>query len=350
MTAPLLVLRVGYMERYDGPATITGGGAYITANGVGGEVFNFKPSRGRCYGYAMSRHLAGLNLRYIDDSKTWREGDELSGVDVVFVARRPSVGQVVVGWYRNATVFHRQYRVRRGAILGMEEAGRRFLCVAEADHVRLLPEDKRTFEVPFAPAGFKGFPGQSNVWYPSHNTNQPGVTAFIRKLAKYLDSTPGADLPDDEAPDRKAGGMRGRASAHDQAHNAMVEEAAVNAVWARYKADGYTLKTVETECLGWDLEATKGRQLLRLEVKGTAGTAIYFELTPNEYAKLKEHRANFRVCVVCEALTSPRIFDLTPEAIGTNWRLVSERGDVKVPLMERIAAVGAEVAHDVEGD
>ena len=31
---PLLVLRVGYMDRYDGPDTITSGGAYIEANGV----------------------------------------------------------------------------------------------------------------------------------------------------------------------------------------------------------------------------------------------------------------------------------------------------------------------------
>lgn len=346
MTERLLVLRVGYMERYDGPDTITGGGAYIAANGVGGEVFNFKPSRGKCYGYAMSRHFAGLNLRYMDDSQAWRDGDELSGVDVVFIARRPGVGQVVVGWYRNATVFHRQYRVRRGSIPGMNEAVRRFLCVADAADVRLLPEEERTFDVPYAPAGFKGFPGQSNVWYPGHHIDQPGVTAFVRKLTKYIGATPGVELPDDEALERRRGGKKGRASAPDHAHNAMVEEAAVNAVWARYEADGYALKTVETECLGWDLEATKGQQLLRLEVKGTAGTAIYFELTPNEYAKLKEHSAGFRVCVVCEALTSPRIFDLKPEAIGTGWRLVSEQGDVMVPLMERIAAVGAEVAED----
>jgi hypothetical protein len=344
MTAPLLVLRVGYMERYDGPDTITSGGAYIAENGVGGEVFNFKPSRGNCYGYAMSRRLAGLNLRFIDDSKSWREGGELSGVDVVFIARRPSMGQVVVGWYRNATVFHRQYRVRRGTIPGMNEAVRRFLCVADANDVRLLPEEARTFDVPYAPAGFKGFPGQSNVWYPNHHADQPGVAAFIHRLTKYIDSTPGVALPEDETPGGKSGGKRGRTSTPDHAHNAMVEAAAVNAVWARYEADGYTVKSVETECVGWDLEATKGRQSLKLEVKGTAGAAIYFELTPNEYAKLKEHAAGYRVCVVCEALTKPRIFDLTPEAVGSGWRLVSVLDQVSVPLMERIAAIGAEVA------
>lgn len=248
--------------------------------------------------------------------------------------------------YRNATVFHQQYRVRRGAIPGMNETVRRFLCVADADAVRLLPEDERTFDVPYAPAGFKGFPGQSNVWYPSHHTDKPDVTAFIRKLTKYIDATPGGVLGADEEQTGRRGGKKGRTSTPDHAHNAMVEEAAVNAVWDRYESDGYTLKSVETECLGWDLEATKGRQSIRLEVKGTSGSAIYFELTPNEYARLKEHGSSYRVCVVCEALTNPRIFDLTPKLVGGGWRLVSQLGDVTVPLMERIAAIGAEVAQD----
>ena len=350
MTARLLVLRVGYMERYDGPDTITSGGAYIAANGVGGEVFNFKPSRGKCYGYAMSRHFAGLNLRFVDDSQAWREGDELAEVDVVFIARRPGIGQVVVGWYRNATVFHRQYRVRRGSIPGMNETMRSFLCVADAHSTRLLPAEDRTFEVPYAPAGFKGFPGQSNVWYPSIHTDKPVVAAFIRKLTEYIAATPGVELADDEAEGvNGGGGKKGRGSAPDHAHNALVESAAVNAVWARYEADGYTLKSVEVECLGWDLEMTKGSEFLRVEVKGTSGTAIYFELTPNEYAKLKEHATSYRVCVVCDALTSPRIFDLRPEAFGNGWRLVSELGNVSVPLMERIAAIGVEVASDEGG-
>jgi hypothetical protein len=336
------------MERYDGPDTITSGGAYIAANGVGGEVFNFKPSRGRCYGYAMSRHFAGVNLRFLDESQKWREGDELSGVDVVFIARRPGYGQVVVGWYRNATVFHQQYRVRRGAIPGMNETVRRFLCVTDADAVHLLPEDERTFEVPYAPAGFKGFPGQSNVWYPSQNTDQPGVSAFIRKLTKYIEAAPGVELAEDEAQSGKGSGKKGRTHTPDHAHNALVEQAAVNAVWDRYESDGYTLKSVETECLGWDLEATRGRQSIRLEVKGTSGSAIYFELTPNEYARLKEHAASYRVCVVCEALTNPRIFDLTPESVGSGWRLVSALDQVSVPLMERIAAIAAEVAPKAE--
>lgn len=348
MNAPILVLRVGYMEHYEGPDTITGGGAYIAEKGVGGEVFNFKPSGGKVYGYAMSRHFAGVNLGFLDVSQPWQRGDELSGVDVVFIARRPGVGQVVVGWYRNATVFHQQYRVRRGSIPGMKSPNRRFLCTADArpESICLLPEDKRTFVVPAAPAGFRGFPGESNVWYPSRHIDKPAVASFIRKLRRYIGAATGDAVASDEAPAIKGGGGRGRAGSPDPVHNAMVEEAAVKAVRGLYKTAGFEVKSVESECRGWDLEASKGRKSLLIEVKGTAGATIYFELTPNEYAKLKEHSSIYRVCVVCEALTNPRIFDLRPEVSANGWRLVSDRRDVTVPLMERVAAVGAEVASD----
>lgn len=343
---PLLVLRVGYMDRYDGPDTITSGGAYIAANGVGGEVFNFKPSRGKCYGYAMSLHGAGLNLRFIDDTKKWQEGEELSGVDVVFIARRPGVGQVVVGWYRNATVFHRQYRVRRGAIPGMNETMRRFLCVADASSVRLLPEDQRKFEVPYAPAGHKGFPGQSNVWYPEYHVQQPGVDAFVRRLLKYISSTPGAPLVPDEVEPPTTRGKGGRGRKPDHAHNAAVEAAAVDVAWNYYVDAGYSVESVETENRGWDLVVKKGPRTLHIEVKGVSASAIYFELTPNEYSKLKQYASNYRVCVVCDALTTPRMYELLPEQVDGGWRLASDEYSIYVPLMERIAAIGAEVAQD----
>lgn len=359
MTAPLLVLRVGYMERYDGPDTITGGGAYIAANGVGGEVFNFKPSRGRCYGYAMSLHFAGVNLRRLDDARKWSRGDELNGVDVVFIATRPGVGQVVVGWYRNATVFHQQYRVRRGSIPGMSpmegmaadgaDTRRQFLCVANADNAFLLPEDARTFEVPAAQAGHKGFPGQSNVWYPGHHGDHPGVRAFTAKLQQYI-STAAAQIPgEDEDNEPSNGGAKGggrRAGQPDATHNAAVEQAAVDAVTASLEERGYAVVSVEPENKGWDLEATKGISTLYIEVKGTAGAAIYFELTPNEYRRLREHVERYRVCVVCDALGSPRVFELLPSEVAVGWELRSADGEVYVPLMERTAAVGAEVRQE----
>jgi len=152
---PLLVLRIGYMDRYDGPGYIRGGGSYITDNGVGGEVYNFKPSRGVCFGYAMSIQAAGINLCLLSDQE-WKPGDVLHGVDVIFIARHKERGQVVVGWYRNASVYHKQYLNRRGTIPGMDFQKRHYLCSSYQEDVTLLPEENRTFRIPYAPVYGKG--------------------------------------------------------------------------------------------------------------------------------------------------------------------------------------------------
>ena len=194
---PLLVLRTGYMARYDGPDKITGGGAHVEEHGTGGEVFNFKPYRETCYGYAMSRHFAGLDLSKVDGRRLWEEGDELSGVDVVFIAKKGSAGQVVVGWYRDATVYHKQYQLRPSYFPATDEGRTGFFCKACFGTVILLPEKERTFKVPYAPAGHKGFPGKSHVWYPDKHIKERAVQSFVKKLRAYMDkkSNPSTRIP-----------------------------------------------------------------------------------------------------------------------------------------------------------
>ncbi len=340
---PLLFLRVGYMERYDGPGVITGGGAYVKKRGVGGEVYNFKPSRGKCYGYAMSRHHAGIRLKMLDSSKTWAVGDELAGVDVVFMAARPGVGQVVVGWYRNATVFHRQYRVRRGRIPGMDESLRQYMCVVEKNDATLLPEEMRTFPVPVATQGFKGFPGQSNVWYPGYHEDLQSVRDFIRRFRRYMAGANGTSLPPDEQETPVTSNKKARRV--DAAHNAAVEKAAVDAAWTHWEKRGYKVTCKQADNVGWDLEVRKGAHFLRVEVKGQSGDSVNFGLTPNEFAKLQLYSSSYRVCLVLTALDKPQLFDLSPTKTGDGWHLTSKEGEgMRVSLTERVAAIGIEVA------
>lgn len=344
MNPPLLVLRVGYMERYDGPNSIVNGGDYVTEHKDGFETYNFKPSRGKCYGYASSINNAGIDLTYLDKSKQWEGGDKLAGVDVVFIATRPRVGQVVVGWYRNATVFHKKYFSRKVAKGGGADGEITYLCFTNAEDAHLLPESERNFKVPLARSA-RGFPGQSNVWYPNANVEMPGVSEFIRELTKYIEKKSGPSLLNERSSGGDGGRQQSRTNTPDHTHNALVEDAAVKTVRQHYEANGYEIRSVEAECLGWDLEASKGGQVLKLEVKGTTRQTIYFELTPNEYAMLKKHATEYRVCVVCEALDNPRLFDLIPQSTANGWCLVSDRDEKKVSisLTERVAAVGDEL-------
>lgn len=229
----------------------------------------------------------------------------------------------------------------------MQETKRNYLCMADAANATLLPGDQRTFEVPYAPTGKKGFPGQSNVWYPLHHASEQSVSAFVKQLRQYIHTTTlGLPLGGDEDEPPTTPRKGGQGYKPDQAHNAAVEVAAVQAAFAHYKAAGYAVESVESDNLGWDLFATKAKKTLRVEVKGVSGSSIYFELTPNEYKKLQEHAPTYRVCVVCEAITDPRLYELVPEKSDAGWRLMSKAHEIHVPLMERIAAIGAEVAND----
>ena len=105
-------------------------------------------------------------------------------------------------------------------------------------------------------------------------------------------------------------------------------------VWAFYKEQTpeYSLKSVEKDNRGWDLEATKKGKTLYLEVKGHLGNVIQFELTPNEYARMQEHSKIYRVCVV-----------FTPQMNNEFWFLVSDIGTQIVRLSEKTAAKASEV-------
>ncbi|ATS62659.2 MULTISPECIES: protein NO VEIN domain-containing protein [Xanthomonas] len=331
------------MDRYDGPGNISGGGSYIRDNGVGAEIYNFKPSRGTCYGYAMSGHSAGIDLRNLAPDQRWERGDALHGVDVVFMAKHKDHGQVVVGWYRNATVFHKQYLKRRGTIPGMHFEQRHYLCSTDAANATLLTEEQRTFVIPYAPKDGAGYAGQSNVWYPERSSN-PQVPALIKKLRTLIEAGDGVELAPDEHQERtvsKNGRKRGKP---DAARNALVEAAAVDAVSEHYEFLNYVVKRVEKENLGWDLEVSHGAKKHKIEVKGVSADTIYFELTPNEYRMLREHPETYQVSVVCSALDIPVLYHLLPKSTEEGWRLIDKMNGIDILLGERVAAIGRDVA------
>ncbi|MEI7795746.1 MAG: HNH endonuclease [Methylococcaceae bacterium] len=183
---PLLVFRLGYMAYYDGVGAIANGGAYPETTGKAGEMWNFRVINGRCYGYVRTpynnkeKRVSGIDLKPID--KNIKHGDEFRGIDVVFIATKPKVGQVVVGWYKNATVFHKSNRQMNG-----DTHEYAYLCEVDAENAFLLPEEDRTFNVPSVGGGNQEFIGTSNVWYPHkyQDTNE-AVRDFVADLREYI--------------------------------------------------------------------------------------------------------------------------------------------------------------------
>ena len=99
----LVLFSIGWMKHYRGPThdRIFNGGRYVAEHETRHEVRNFKPVDGCCYGYVgaprttinMERLGAGADSEFADN------------VTVVFTAKPPGRGVIVVGWYRSARVW-----------------------------------------------------------------------------------------------------------------------------------------------------------------------------------------------------------------------------------------------------
>lgn len=83
-------------------------------------------------------------------------------------------------------------------------------------------------------------------------------------------------------------------------------------MWEHFEALHYQIKSVELLNCSWDLEAATSATKLCLEVKGTSGSGVSCEVTPNDYAPIRQRKLDYRLCVVTGALTRHRgeAFDL----------------------------------------
>ena len=317
-TNPLLLFRIGWMDDYAGRDEIQGGGSYVEEHRVGGEMWNFKEEDGQYLGYVRTHKGVGLNLEQIEPEPhtKWTTGDEMSGVDIVFIATRPKPdsGQVVVGWYKNATVFHKSHK----KISGRGEFGE-YVCKAATKDAVLVHKNSRTTLI-------KGNnPFHSNVWYG--NANSPRLIEIKKKLIKLI----GEPKPDRDRKWQKISAREIRA----------IEVAAVDKVTSHYRKLGYTVETVEQENKGWDLVANKENKTLLLEVKGHRHNRIQFELTPNEYEKMQQRAADYKVCVVINALSKPALMVFRPVKRGGDWHMVKENGDNQEIRLEEIISARA---------
>ncbi len=93
----------------------------------------------------------------------------------------------------------------------------------------------------------------------------------------------------------------------DPAENKLVEVAAVRAVVKTYQGDGWSVRSVERDKCGFDIECTKNGSVENVEVKGVRGPAPCFIITAAE-VKQAQTNPTFVLMVVTSALSeSPKI-------------------------------------------
>ena len=178
-----LFLHTGWTAHYDGSEAPEGGHGYLR-HSVGVEAENFKPIDGWCYGYApVNRTSDGRKLSDIPKaSRTLKieklgatAGDkEIQGIMIIWTARHPFRGPVIVGLYDDATVYRH--------MPGVTDEERPFIAKARIENCYLVPESDRTFLVT---QKRKGFPGTAAAWFPGLHTYGP-AKEMLTAVAEYL--------------------------------------------------------------------------------------------------------------------------------------------------------------------
>ncbi|WP_417526951.1 protein NO VEIN domain-containing protein [Marinomonas shanghaiensis] len=321
-----LICNTGWMEFYKGNRKsdqISGGGSFVKDEGMGHEVCNFQNHRAMIYGYVQPAHgqrsasVGSIKLESIVGSNALVNDEKIDGVLVIWTATRPEGGSVVVGWYKDATVFREYQTFQSAPALHLKNGLDGYRIQAEFENVKLLPIDERTIQVP---RRTKGGMGQSNVWYGNSDI---GVE-FVKKVQALIKGKP-----------NKSGIKRTRST--DPEHNAKVEKSAVDLVWQYYENLGYELSSVEKDNVGWDLEASQNKTKLKIEVKGLSGKTPNIELSPNEYTAFSENYSVYRLAIVTNALTAPSLYICRYSQEKKHWQ-VEVGSEATVCITEKVAA------------
>jgi len=272
----LLFCNVGWMERYQGLHAgdkIVGGGAYVRKEGRGLEVCNFSADGNTLYGYVQPRGQK-IDIDRIGATST---DDSISGVTVVWTATRPTGGTAVVGWYKDATVFRNYQKFTEAPAIQRSNGIDGYWMKAPSSQANLLPVDERTCEVP---RQVKGGMGQANVWYADDRQSAP----IVKRVMGVVNG---------EKP--QARHNKGHHAKQDQERKVQIEKAAIRACCEHFEIIGYSVKSVEKDNVGWDLEAHSGKSTLRIEVKGLSGSIFSVVLTPNEYQEFSRQSEAYRL-------------------------------------------------------
>ena len=150
----ILYCRVGWMESYKGSATERpqAGGKYNQEN-IGYEVYNYLGYEGEYYGFVEPGVNNTIHVeRLCGDKKAELAEDVL----IIWVAKKSSGGQYIVGWYRNAMVYRTLQDVPIEA-MSIRKSKKHNVYNIYSKNVYLLGLNDRKFLI-------KGM-GHSNIWY-----------------------------------------------------------------------------------------------------------------------------------------------------------------------------------------
>lgn len=181
----IVFCNIGWMKHYKGidGDSLERGGKY-NENAIGHEVCNFSDNKGCLYGYVRS----GGNIQ-IEKIGADKNAEAVSGVTVVWTAGPESGGTVVIGWYKDATVYREEQTLTNPNQLQKKNKISIYRIVAPTKQAVLLPVEQRELIIPRA---VKGGIGQSNVWYADKEESK----ALLESVVALIENGSSPHLPD----------------------------------------------------------------------------------------------------------------------------------------------------------
>jgi len=319
----VLFARVGRMRYYAGSVPDdkrpVGGGGYNRAN-IGHELYNFRPSGGRLYGY-FQPHMATNSVALERIGASARKQESLDDVLVVFFTRRETGGQVVVGWYRHARVNRHMVAQSPG-----KPRGYGHYISARASDCVLLPIEKRSCEIPNGPGGT----GQANVCYPRDSRGNAKNAVWMKRVLAFVDDYQGPNLLTAPEADAEAGvadvveralaQSKGQGFARTPEERRAIEERAMKLAKRYYEDLGYSANDVSKK-RSYDYECTRGKETLHVEVKGTTTDGKFVILTNGEVTHACNGRNSCALFVVHSIKLRGRKAHGGKQLVFDSWRI-----------------------------
>ena len=277
-TQKLVLLKTAWCDWYDGDE-VSGNFGYVEENGPnsGHERFNFRRSTDNLYRGYIPPIGGNHSLPNPTDPHNWT---------VVWVSKKPGTkGVRVVGVYFDASF------VPSGNTY--EVAGETISYCVFAHNGFVVPPEIRV-------ESFKSPVKAGPCCYLRGGNNDAKYRKLTNYLYKEIIRLRNESQVEIDSTANKAGFPTTE-------HIRKVEKAAIDFVQRYFEKRHYTITDRQKDNKGYDLEATSSREKLLLEVKGTAGSTPYAYITANELAKAKASSTNWRMCMVTQALTKPKL-------------------------------------------
>ncbi|MDE5770241.1 MAG: hypothetical protein K2I06_01240 [Ruminococcus sp.] len=163
--------------------------SYIQKNGQAGEEYNFDSvfdnENEICIGYVRYGGEQ-IHIEKIKGCEKMKNTDSIDDILVIWFTTTKTHENIVVGWYKHATVYRRCINAFINDEEGNYDHTREYSAKADYENCVLLPDDgtRSLWKVPYSKKDGYGF-GQSHIWYAREEKAENYLKSLVERINSY---------------------------------------------------------------------------------------------------------------------------------------------------------------------